>query len=88
MSSIENLSLESISVIVLSLGSKYWAFELSEGWRKGSKQLADTYPRSIADFGLSVDRKITTAFSDSTKIYFVSTDLVHVFHVSDIDSKV
>ncbi|CAG2119897.1 unnamed protein product, partial [Medioppia subpectinata] len=68
-------------------GSKYWAFELSDGWRRGSRSLADNYPRSIADFGLTDGHKITTAFSDSTKIYFVSMDLVHEFHVSDVDPK-
>ncbi|CAG2112894.1 unnamed protein product [Medioppia subpectinata] len=68
-------------------GSKYWAFELSDGWRRGSRALADNYPRSIADFGLTDGHKITTAFSDSTKIYFVSMDLVHEFHVSDVNPK-
>ncbi|XP_054168223.1 uncharacterized protein LOC128965541 [Oppia nitens] len=68
-------------------GSKYWAYELTENWKKGSKLLGDNYPRSIGDFGLSNDHKISTAFTDSAKIYFVSIDLIHVFRVSDIDPK-
>ena len=59
---------------------------MSRGWKQGGRPL-HSYPRPISDFGLSVDRPITSAFADSTKIYFLSLDLVYVYKISGVDSK-
>ncbi len=60
---------------------------MSRGWKKGGKQL-DSFPRNMTDFGLEPNQRITSAFADTTKIYFLTLDLVYTYHIRDIDSKV